>query len=95
MAKSLVDTHMSKIPPRPEQGKWTKTQPAVDWIVNLDVRDSVLPNVVDDAHRNIEIKTEAIEDGANIQTKGLSLHEVSGIRLAGARIYGLIINLML
>ena len=81
MTKSVVDLIFYRIPSKPEEGKWTKTPPAVSWCANLSTVGSLFEDVVHDAFNHIKVDVVA-PDGS---TSGLSFHQVSGVRLLGAR----------
>ena len=81
MTKSLLGLMFYRIPSKPEEGKWTKTPPAVTWIVNLSSNGSLFDDLLTDSFKHIKVDITR-DDG---ETSGLSLHEASGVRLHCAR----------
>ena len=82
LAVAIADLCFKHFPPRPEQGKWTKTAPANDFILNLSSPiQHFLPGLVDLAYGHIKI--DGTDEDADM--KLLDLHQASGVRVLVAK----------
>lgn len=82
MAQAVADTILPNVPSKPEEGKWTKTPPAISWTANLTLCGSLFPDLVEDAFHHIVIE---IADGGREENQKLSFNGATGVRLVGSR----------
>ena len=78
ISKCLIKTVLKCIPSKPEEGKWTKDPPAIDWYVTIA---AVLPlgALVDNAFLGMKVAVVSEADRGS-STHMLSFHEAQGGR---------------
>ena len=76
MAKSMSGLIFRSVPSRPEEGKWTKTPPAIDFIVLLLQPVGIAKALLDAASKAIRITTTTFDGNWS----ALSWSEAQGVR---------------
>ena len=82
MAKAVVGLFFMRLPPKPEEGKWTKTAPATTWCSEIMTASTLFQDLVDDAWRGMHINVTSFNVAPGAK---LSFTEMTGVRLAGIR----------
>ena len=82
MAKSAIAVVLRNIPPRPEEGKWTSTAPALDFALLLRFPNHLLELLLDAAEKIITVKVGSF-DGV---WKNLTWAQAQSVRLEHSKL---------
>ena len=83
MAQSAAGVILSSIPGRPEEGKWTKTPPSVDFFHKSKLPNNLIKHLVLEASKKIKI--EVVQD-PSLPIHKLTFGQAQGVRLGDTKL---------